>query len=159
MTFAATLDVPVSNPCRPVKLGVSLKISIIFSVAKDGGFGAGPPPVLVVSLLKLENSFFAMDCRFFHLSLTSWTVRFATPTAFTASVISFQIWILCLFVTLFVSLLWIKEIFSSTLSVNRAISDAEKFCFLAFPRRRKPCWCMFTNTKIYYGMSNRRLVT
>ena len=67
-----------------MKLGVSLNISILFLVAKDGGFGAGPPPFLAVSHLKLKNSF-AMDYKFLNLSLTFWTVRFATLTAFTVS--------------------------------------------------------------------------
>ena len=48
-----------SKPDRPGNEGVSLNIAIIFAVAADGGLGAGPPPVLLVSLPKSENSFFA----------------------------------------------------------------------------------------------------
>ena len=81
----------VSNPDKPENEGVSLNIAIIFAVAADGGLGAGPPPVLLLSLPKSENSFFAAKVRFFHLSLTSWAVLLATPTAFTAAVISVQI--------------------------------------------------------------------
>ena len=66
--------------------GVSLNMSIIFAVAADGGFGAGPPPVLLLSFPKSVNSLFAVEVRFFHLSLISWVVLFATPTAFTGDI-------------------------------------------------------------------------
>ena len=82
--------VPASNPFKPLKAGVSSKTSIIFSLDALGGFGAGPPPVFYVSLLKVANSFFAVLCKFFQLSFTSANVRPAVPTAFTASVISCQ---------------------------------------------------------------------
>ena len=38
-----------SNPDRPVKDAVSLKISMTFAVAEDGGLGGGPPPVRLAS--------------------------------------------------------------------------------------------------------------
>ena len=99
--------VPVSNPFKPLKAGVSLKTSIIFSLDALGGFGAGPPPVFLVSHLKVANSFFAVLCKFFHLSFTSATIRPAVPTAFTASVICCQTSFFFQLVMLFINLDWI----------------------------------------------------
>lgn len=117
------------KPSRPVKEDVSLNKSIILAAAANGIFGTGHPPVFFCSFDNTVNSFFACECKFFHFSRILAAVRFATPTAFTASAIfnflSFFFW----FVTLFVSLLWMMERFSSTFSVKTAISDALKFCF------------------------------
>ena len=53
-----------SKPSRPVKEGVSLKMSITLAVNADGIFGAGPPPVFFCSFASSLNSFFACDCKF-----------------------------------------------------------------------------------------------
>ena len=79
--FAYYLPAPsssqVSKPRRPEKAGVFSNISMICSLDCVGGFGGGPPPVFLLSLLKEENSFFAVEWRFFYLSLTSCIVRFS----------------------------------------------------------------------------------
>ena len=126
--------VPVSNPFKPMKAGVSSKTAIIFPLDALGGFGAGPPLVFFVSLLKVANSFFAVLCKFFHLSFTSTTVRPAVPTAFTASVISCQTSFFFRLVMLFVNLDWITARWFLTFSVITEISFIEKlgFLFLAF---------------------------
>ena len=46
--------------------------------------------IMSISLPKLVTSLFAAEVRFFHLSLTSEVVLFATATAFTAAFISAQ---------------------------------------------------------------------
>ena len=78
--FAYHLPAPsssqVSKPRRPEEAGVFSNISMICSLDCVGGFGGGPPPVFLLSFLKEENSFFAVQWRFFHLSLTSRIVRF-----------------------------------------------------------------------------------
>ena len=99
--------VPVSNPFKPVKAVVCSKISIIFLLDALGGFDTDPPLVFFVSLLEVANSFFAVQCKCFHLSFTSATVRRAVPTAFTASVISCQTSFFFRLVMLFVYLDWI----------------------------------------------------
>ena len=121
------MNPPVSKPCRPVKDGVSLNISMIFNVASEGLEGAGPPPVFFCSFLKPLKSFFAVHCKFFHLSFTSWVVLRVTPTAFTAAAISSQTLFFFAFVTLLVNLLCRISMLSSYFSVKTAISDAEKF--------------------------------
>ena len=80
-----------SKSSRPVKEGVSLKMSITLAVIADSIFGAGPPPVFFCSFANSLNSFFACDCKFHHFSRTSAVVRIATPTAFTALAIFFHI--------------------------------------------------------------------
>ena len=122
----------VSNPDKPLKDGVSLKRSMILAVAAAGAFGAGPPPVLRVSLPKPLNSFLALLVKFFHLSRTSWTVLFSTPNALIAAVMSAQISFFLWLVTESVKWDLITERLSSTFSVKRAISEWEKFAFLAF---------------------------
>ena len=94
--------------------GVSLNISMILAVAFDGFLGAGPPPVFLCSFPKSENSFFAVEVKFFHLSRTSWAVRYAPPTAFTASVISSHAVFFFALVTLLENLDRIRSRFSST---------------------------------------------
>ena len=61
--------------------------------------------------------FFSVEWRFSHLSFTSWTVRFAFPTAFTCFVISSHICFFYLLVMLFVNFDWIISIFLHILSV------------------------------------------
>ena len=115
--------------------GVSLNISMILAVAFDGFLGAGPPPVYLCSFLMSENSFFAVEVKFFHLSRTSWAVRYATPTAFTASVISSHAVFFFALVMLLENLDRIRSRFSSTFSVNTVISELDqlvlrgRFCF------------------------------
>ena len=46
----------VSKPCRPLKDGVSLNISVIFNVVSEGLDGAGTPPVFFCYFLKPLNS-------------------------------------------------------------------------------------------------------
>ena len=82
------LSLPVSNPFKPLKDGVSFNNSKILSVLGDGVFGGGPPPVFLCSLRNFDSSFFAVFCRFVHFSLTLATLRCAVPTAFTAIVTS-----------------------------------------------------------------------
>ena len=65
--------------------------------------------------------FFSVEWRFSHLSFTSWTVRFAFPTAFTCFVISSHICFFYLLVMLFVNFDWIISIFLRILSVMRDI--------------------------------------
>ena len=84
------LSLPVSNPFKPLKDGVSFNNSKILSVLGDGVFGGGPPPVFLCSLRNFDSSFFAVLCRFVHLSLTLATLRCAVHTAFTAIVTSSQ---------------------------------------------------------------------
>ena len=50
------MNPPVSKPCRPLKDGVSLNISVIFNVVSEGLEGAGTPPVFFCSFLKPLNS-------------------------------------------------------------------------------------------------------
>ena len=92
-----------------LKAGVSSKTLIIFPQDALGGFGAGPPPVFFVSVLKVANSFFAALCKFFHFSFTSPTLRPTVPTAFKTSVISCQTSFFFRLVMLFVNLDWITQ--------------------------------------------------
>ena len=120
----------VSNPTRPIKDGVSWNSLMTFEVVADICFGAGPPPVLLLSFRQLVNSVLADEWRFFHFSRASATVRFSTPTAFTAAVIFVQTFFYFWFVTLLVNLLCRICKFSSTFSVKTKTSDALKLCFL-----------------------------
>ena len=104
---------------------------MIFNVASEGLEGVGPRPVFFCSFLKPLNSFFAMRCKFFHLSFTSWVVLRVTPTVFTAVAISSQTLFFFVFVTLLVDIYFVgsqcfRHIFQSV------ISDAEKIDLPAF---------------------------
>ena len=103
------------------KKQVFSNISTICSRDCVGGFGGGPPPVFLLSFLNEENSFFAVQWRLFHLSLTSRIVRFSWPTALTSLVISSHASVFLLFVMLLVSFDCIISRFFRTLSVITVI--------------------------------------
>ena len=120
----------ISNPFNAENPGVSSRISMIFSLAWEGCFGAGPPPLFFVSRLKVANSFFTTLCRFFHLTLTSCMDRLARPTALTAFVISFHSsFFLLLLVMAFVNLTVKYRCFSAHFQLWRKSSSLKNLAF------------------------------
>ena len=154
--------VPVSNPFNPLKPGVSSNTSIISLLETLGGFGGGPPPVFLDSLLNSENSFFTVLWRFFHLSFTSDTVQFAVPT------VLFVGDIVCLFFNIFSNhanfvngktgfsfLFFASELISSRPATLAAItfSCLHVLLYMFFPKRSREA----ANNWFYRRIANRRL--
>jgi hypothetical protein len=137
-----------STPSNPMKLGQSLYMLIILSVISEIGLPGGPPPVFHRLTLSSTYDFFAVECMLDHFVRTSLTERLATPSEFTAAVMSFHTLCFLALFTVELNLQLIKSMLASTNSVINVISHDSKF----FPRIRDIFLADDVNTGIMGNM-------